>query len=186
MSPQFTASRPDGRALHRVAAEFVAGLAQRGELPPDRIITHQRLAAEMGAVYPSSTYFQAVGKASDILQRSSHRSLVSVRGQGYQLVAGEAMVDKGRGQHGKARRQMSRALVTVRQVDEADITTAEGRVSLTLIRRGFSIIANVLSQQAEQLAEHDEEIASLKNSREVDRERLAALERQMRQLRGES
>lgn len=184
-TPYFAPKRADGRALHRVAYEYVTGLVERGELKPGEIITHERLAREMGTAYPSSAYFQAISRAVRDLQRAGHRSLVSVRGQGYQLVEGTAMIDQGRAEHGKARRQMSKAVATVQSVDEMHIATAEGRASLALVRRGFAIVAGALNQQAEQLAQHDQEINALKTSRQVDSDRLAAMEAQLRRMRGE-
>lgn len=182
----FTPSRADGRSLHQVAFEYVSDLIQRGELEPGGVVPHEQLAAEMGVEYPSSSYFQSVRKASDDMQLSMHRSLVSVRGEGYKLIQGVAMVDLGRRQQGRAKRQMSRALSTVESVSEAHLASADERVSLALVRRGFSIVSGVLSQQAETLAQHDEEISSLKNARQADSARLAAMEAQLRRMRGES
>jgi hypothetical protein len=178
----FQPQREDGRSLRQVTFDYLAGRIEREVLKPGQVIPHAELAAEMGATYPSSTYFQAMTGVTKLLQRRFSYSLVSVRGTGYQLIEGMAMVDKGRGEHKRGRRQMSKAVATVGAVDEGALETAEQRDVLVQVRRGMQIIAAVIDQQAEQIAEHDEEIKILKRSRESDQHRIDAVEEQIRRM----
>jgi len=181
MTP-FQPKRPDGRSISQVGFEYLTKRVETRDIHPGQIIRHQELASEMGVDYPSSTYFQALAKITRDLQRGFHLSLVSVRGVGYQLVEGMGLVDKGRAEHGRARRQISKAVATVDAVDEGSLTTADERNMVTQVRRGFAVIAGVINQQAEQLAQHDEEIRILKSARMDDRSRIAAVEEQIRRI----
>lgn len=178
----FQPQRADGRSLRQVAFDYLARKIELGTLKAGQVVEHADLAREMGAHYPSSTYFQAMTGVSKLLQNRFHLSLISVRGTGYQVIEGLAMVDKGRGEHRRGRRQMSKAVATVGAVDEKVLDTAEQRNMLTQVRRGMQIIAAVIDQQAEQIAEHDEEIRILKQSRETDQTRIAAVEEQIRRM----
>jgi hypothetical protein len=178
----FQPKRDDGRSLARVALEYLVQEIESGALKPGQIIRHEVLAGEMEADYPSSSYFQAIPKVTRNLQAQFHLSLVSVRGAGYQLIEGMAMVDKSRSEHGRARKQISKAVATVEAVDEGVLATAGERDVLVQVRRGFAVIASVIDQQAEAIAQHDEEIKHLKNARVDDRSRISAIEAQIRAL----
>lgn len=178
----FQPRRADGRSLAQAAFEAITAGMEAGTLTPGSIIPHDEMAGIMGTDYPSSGYFQAVGKASAMLQRHHHRSLQPVRGTGYQLIAGLALVDRGREHQGKASRSIGRAVDVVAAVDESALETREERLTVSQVRRGFAVIAAVVQQQAEILAEHDADIAELKSSRVDDRARLAALEAQLAAL----
>jgi hypothetical protein len=178
----FQPQRADGRSLRRVAFDYLAGQIERGTLRAGQVVQHDVLAREMGVAFPTSTYYQTMVGVTKLLQQRFSLSLVSVRGTGYQLVQGMAMVDKGRGEHRRGRNQMSKAVATVNAVDEGVLETAEQRTVLVQVRRGMQIIAAVIDQQAEQIAKHDEEIELLKESRVSDQTRIAAVEEQIRRM----
>ena len=178
----FQPRRADGRALHRVAYEFVVRSMESGYLKPGGIIQHDELAGEMEVTYPSSGYFQAVNKAITTLQQQFHRSMVPVRGTGYQLVEGLSQLDKGRSEQGRAARQMSKAVATVTNVDDAALQSDSERVTLAQVRKGFAVIAAVIGQQAERIAEHEAQLEVLQSARMDDRARIAAVEKQIERI----
>jgi hypothetical protein len=179
----FQSKREDGRSLSRVAFEYISAQMESGAVSPGHIFRHDELADEMETTYPSSAYFQAVNKAINMLQRKHHRSLTPVRGVGYKLVEGMAMVDKGRNHHQRGRRQISKAIATTSSIDEASLETMDQRTQMRMALRGFIMIGNIIDQQAEKLAEHEADIAELKDSRLDDRARYSATEAQMANMK---
>jgi hypothetical protein len=172
----FTPSRDDGRALYRVVYDYIVSGIEAGTLRPGAIIPHSDLAAELEVDFPSSAYYQAIGRATKELQGEHHRSLVVVRGAGYQLIDGMAMVDKGRGYKAAAGRTVGKAVAVVKAVSEDDVPAERDRYTVRQVKRGMEIIASVLAQQEERLAEHDRELDMLKAARLDDRSRIRATE----------
>ena len=179
MTAFFAPKREDGRSLRQVGFDYLTDEMESGRLKSGDVIKHADLAAAMDVTYPSSSYFQTAGKVTVMLQKNFHRSLVPVRGEGYRLVEGLAQVDKGRSEIERGRRNVSKAIATVQAVDELTLGTPGERVTLTQVRQGFAVIGAVIGQQAEKLAELDDEVILLKRARMDDRERVAAIEAQV-------
>lgn len=179
----FQPKREDGRSLRQVAYDFITGQMEAGSLAPGQVVKHAELAGAMEAEHPSAAYFQAVGQAAAWLQQNQHCSLVPVRGVGYRLIEGMAMVDKGRGEQRRGRRQISKAVASVESVDESTLETADQRTMVRQVQRGLMIVASVIDQQAEKISEHERDIAELKGSRLDDRARLRSTEAELAEIR---
>lgn len=187
MTPPFEAARADGRSLATVAYEHIVAAMESGDLRPGGIITHAELSGAM-ETETGPAYYQAVNVAIKRLQKDHGRSLRAVRGAGYRLIAGVAMVDKADAHHERGRKQIARARTVVDSIHDADVPEMSQKQLVRAVRSGFAFLAHVMESQADQLAAHEREIEALKNRRLDDRaataEELAEVRRRLAKLEG--
>jgi hypothetical protein len=182
VNARFAPKREDGRSVGQVIMEYLADRIADGFLKTGDVIPHSDLASEAGLDRHDSAYYQAVGAGAKLLEREHSYSLRAVRGAGYQLIEGQAMLDKGRHYGKRARRAEKRGLAVVEAIDTSSMANAE-RQLVQEVRRGMSNIVAILSMQAERLAEHDEQINMLKHARLDDRARVKHTEQEIADLK---
>jgi hypothetical protein len=173
MSGRFQPSRADGRSAAQVIVDHITKRAQDGDLHLNDAISHAELLAALGDEDASPAYYQAVSAATRLLQKKHGRSLRSERGKGYQFIAGTAQLDKARGQQEGALNRMETARTTVITIDEGTLSSEDVQL-VRNVARGMTNVITVLNIQSEKLAEHDEDIARLKNDRLEDSARQRA------------
>lgn len=164
MTAPFAPKRADGRALWRVAYDFIADGMDNGRFREGDLLTHDQLAGVM-EIEQTAYYYSTVTKVRTELQKERNRDLVPVRGKGYQLVTGMAQVDHGRAQHRSARRKMSKALMTVDTADLTALSSSEQR-DVALLKRGMKFMSQVLGQTVEQVEQHQQDIEELRQARD--------------------
>lgn len=175
---RFATLRPDGRSLSQVAYDHIVAAIASGDLEPGRIILHAELLDVM-ETGRDAAYYQAVSAASRRLERSHNRSLRTERRAGYRLVSGTGMSDKAREVDlSRARRATGKGLATLTAIDMQDIPEMSQKQLVRHIRNGFGYLAHLMSQQAEDIARHQEEIEQLKQESATTRRRLDILEQQ--------
>jgi hypothetical protein len=182
LNAQFAPKRADGRSAGQVIMEYLVRRIEEGTLKVEDVIAHSELSAEVEIDRQDSAYYQAVGAGARLLEREHSYSLRAVRGAGYQLIEGQAMLDKGRRYGKRARRAERRGLAVVEAIDTSSMANAE-RQLVQEVRRGMSNIVAILSMQAERLAEHDEQINMLKHARLDDRARVKHTEQEIADLK---
>jgi hypothetical protein len=180
---RFRPRRADGRSAAQVLLDHVAARVERQDLHLGDVIPHDELLAALDEDTLTSTYYQAVGAATRLLQKQHGRSLQAVRGEGYRFIAGLAQLDKARGQQDGAGRRMKSAVATVSSVDEDTLSSVDERKLVRAVARGMAAVVQILAIQAESLAEHAEDIAQLKSSRMEDTTRQRATEAELAEVR---
>src|SRR5690349_17656324 len=88
----FETTRDDGRAVWKVIYDDVEGKLHTGELKVGDTLSHHALRGLL-TQEEQAGYSQAVLRAAKELRKKYKRSLQSVRGVGYQFIAG---VDQGK------------------------------------------------------------------------------------------
>lgn len=182
MNPQFVPKRGDGRSAGQVIMEYLAGRIEDGTLKVGDVVPHSELAAEVEIDRQDSAYYQAIGAGTKLLERGYSYSLRAVRGAGYRLIEGQAMLDKGRHYGKRAHRAEKRGLAVVESIDTSSLASTE-RQLVQEVRRGMSNVVQILSMQAERLADHDDQINLLKNARLEDRARVRHTEQEITDLK---
>ena len=174
MTAPFKPRRADGRAVWRVGFDYITDGLDRGSIRDGDLLTHDQLAEalEMGQ---DSYYYGTISKVRAELQKERNRDLVPVKGKGYQLVSGRAQVDHGRAQHKSARRKMSKAVATVGSADLSGLPPQEQR-EIALLTRGMQFMYQVLGQTVEEVEQHRQDIAELRQARDEAFRRSRATE----------
>lgn len=164
MTAPFTPRRADGRALWRVAFDYVADGLDQGRIREGDLLPHAMLTQAM-EIEQDSYYYGTIAKVRTELQKERNRDLVPVRGKGYQLVTGRAQVDHGRAQHKSARRKMTKAVATVSTADLSAMSAQEQR-DVGLLLRGMRHMSSILDQTIDQVNKHEEDIEELRRARD--------------------
>jgi len=170
----FKPRRADGRAVWRVGFDYITEGLDHGGIRDGDLLTHDQLTEAM-EIEQGSYYYGTLSKVRTELQKERNRDLVPVKGKGYQLVSGLAQVDHGKAQHRSARRKMSKALVTV---DTADLTTLSPsqQRDVGLLLRGMKFMSQILGQTVEEVEQHRQDIAELRQARDEAFKRSRATE----------
>lgn len=174
MTAPFKPRRADGRAVWRVGFDYITDGLDNGAIREGDLLTHDQLAQAM-EMEQDSYYYGTVSKVRTELQKERNRDLVPVKGKGYQLVSGLAQVDHGKAQHRSARRKMGKALMTV---DTADLTTLSPsqQRDVGLLVRGMKFMSQILGQTVEEVEQHRQDIAELRQARDEAFRRSRATE----------
>jgi hypothetical protein len=182
LNAQFAPKRADGRSAGQVIMEYLVRRIEEGTLKVGDVVPHSELAAEVEIDRQDSAYYQAVGAGTKLLEREYSYSLRAVRGAGYRLIEGTAMLDKSRHYGKRAHKAEKRGLAVVEAIDTSAMANTE-RQLVQEVRRGMSNIVQILSMQAERLADHDDQINLLKNARLEDRARVRHTEQEIADLK---
>lgn len=115
-------------------------------IPEEQVATYEELAEEIG-IEKSDPNLRvkvqmAVRRATTELERNNHRTVESVRGQGYRVVKPEGHMDLAKLHHKKAGRSLVRGQAKVASVDLNRIEDPE-------VRKGFETMALAFGQQIE-------------------------------------
>lgn len=156
------------------------------ETPRGSTVTHEELAKALDLDPESETDRKAiraaVRQAAIHLSREHDRSLSAVRGVGYRVARADEHVELASGQQRRSRRALSRAKQHVDHVDLSELSE-EGR-------RIVHAAASALAWQQQQIRKLDlrqagleRVVESIANKADVTDERLAALEREIAELR---
>jgi len=158
----------------RVGFDYITEELDHGGIRDGDLLTHDQLAQVM-EVEQDSYYYGTVSKVRTELQKERNRDLVPVRGKGYQLVAGLAQVDHGKAQHRSARRKMTKALATVDTADLTALSPSQQR-DVGLLVRGMKFMSQILGQTVEEVEQHRQDIAELRQARDEAFRRSRATE----------
>ncbi len=183
-SARFKPHREDGRALWRVAYDFLVNGISSGILKEGDTVSHEQFAREMEVEFPSSGYYQAVGKATAEFQREHTRSLVAVRGEGYQIVRGMAQVDKAGQEQQSSRRKLDKAIQTITTVSEDGLSLGQVK-NVRKLQDGMRFLGQVMGATIDEVEQHKRDIDMLKANRLEDRTRQRATEDEMAQMRAQ-
>lgn len=153
MSGLFTAKREDGRAYWRVVYDRVV------TMEPGDTITHGELLTLL-ETDDRRTLYQNVAKADRRLRKSNHRALGNVPGLGYRMLRAEEHVLRAQAHKSRASHQMHTAVSVVKAAD-LSLMNQQDRDWTMRMAQGMVLLAQVLSQQAQNLARHDELIRDL-------------------------
>lgn len=178
----FRPRRADGRAEWRVIFDWITEEMVAGRVKINDVIEHDDLVEVLGTDRQDSSYYSAVNRAIAELVKVHGRTLISERGKGYRLIAGVTMLKKVDKFVEKSRQEYRKGLETAQGINDNDVSIPDRGV-VDKIRIGMAAVANILSLQAEKMAEHDEEIAMLKSTRLDDRARARATEEELAELK---
>jgi hypothetical protein len=158
----FEPTRDDGRAVWKVIFDDVTGRLHAFEIKVGDILPHNSLRALL-TEQEQTNYNQAVLRAAKELRKKYKRSLQSVRGAGYQLIAGIEQGKQGQGHSTRARKQMNKALEIVRHADRS-IMSREDQNWIDRVQNGMVALATIAAQHDEKLASLTEQMEALKKS----------------------
>lgn len=174
----FTPRRDDGRPYWQVIYDYITTLIDRGHLDVGGIITHEELSAQLGG----KGHQQYVSKVAQQLRETRKRNLQSVRGVGYQLVAGMEQVQQANRTRLQVVRRANRAVSEASTVDHGLLSPAE-RAQATEVAKGLAILAAVTAYNHQKLIEHEEEIRRLKEHKVESGARHKASEESVAELK---
>lgn len=175
----FQPTREDGRPYWQVIYDNIVERMDNGTLREGDIVTFEEL---QGMLDPGVEWRQPTLKAGKHLRETKQRSLDSVRGVGYKLIAGMAQVDQAKRTHRKSHRTLVRASQEIATVDHR-LLDVDQSARVDQMVKGLAILAAVTKQTAERVAEHEEEIGLLKTAKMESNARLGATEDEVAELR---
>jgi hypothetical protein len=153
----FHAIREDGRTYWQVIYETIE------HKPVDEVIPHRELFATLGLDTPTPAYYMAVNRAARELRDRKRRSLRAIRGDGYQVVAGKAQIDQAREHQKRGRKNMAKTVQIAKTVDQSILTSQEA-ADLKVASLAWNAVLTALTQQAEKLGRHEEQIRVLQET----------------------
>jgi hypothetical protein len=146
----------------KVIYDEIVGKLHNDELKVGDILSHdtlRRLLIQEEQV----GYSVAVLRAAKELRKKHKRSLLSIRGVGYQLIAGVDQGMQGQSHSKRARRQLNRALEIVRHTDRS-IMSREDQNWADRVENGMVALATIAAQHDEKLISLAEQMEALKKS----------------------
>jgi len=174
----FQPVREDGRPYWQVIYDDILNRIERGELKVGDIVTHEALRGLLDGV----AHHQPAIQAANHLREHHGRSLMSVRGVGYKLVAGMDQAGQATTQQRRSQRALVKASRVAGTVDHNLLSPEESR-HVTQLTKGLAVLAGFAKMTAEKVAEHEHEINMLKTAKAESNARHRASEDQMADLR---
>ena len=182
----FEAKSPDGRPQWQILYDHLVERIRSGDFDLDDIITHDEICELVDTSNPT----QVALRASQELQQNHRRALLSVRGIGYKLVAGNMHLGMSKTLQLRSARSLQKAARTAGSVD-LDLLSPDERTRALATHRGMNVLAQMAGATASKLAEHEELIGSLMDAKtessarhEATADEIAELHRRLDEIEG--
>lgn len=94
----------------------------------ESVITHNEISRIIHEPYPSTRYNSTVSKAKKILLKQHHKSIESIRGDGYRVIHPDNFVDASLKHYKRGFNEMQKGADTLKYAPVADMTE-EGRIT---------------------------------------------------------
>jgi len=157
----FMPVRDDQRPYWQVIYDEVVDRIDQGKLQVGEVITSGELESILG---PGVEWRQPTLKAAKMLRETRQRSLDSVRGVGYKLVAGIDQVKQGKRVRRRAGRALERAQQHYQTVDRR-LLSMDQSTKLDLALAGTAVLVSWAKETDERMVQVEDDIAALKNHR---------------------
>jgi|SoiMethySBSTD1v2_1073268.scaffolds.fasta_scaffold714953_2 DNA-binding winged helix-turn-helix (wHTH) protein len=147
-----------------------------GEMEPDETISHHELLALLG-LDEDDLYklYGVMPKARRELWEQLGRSIAAIPGVGYRIVRAQEHLKQGARYEQTAKRRVNDALAVVSATHLDELTDAEREFALKVMT-GYSMLERAMESNARRTAEHDDLIASLRQSNNDLSQRVDRLE----------
>lgn len=178
MTP-FQPVREDGRAYWQVVYDWLVERIDSGDLKVDDVIFHKEVSDVLGE---GVEWRQPTLKAADHLRATRHRSLESVRGVGYKLIAGIDQVKQGKRVKHRASRGLERARRHFLTVDRKMLDVDQS-AKLDLTYAATAFLVNYAKETDERVAQVEDNLARLESTQIESTVQQKATEDEVARLR---